>query len=451
MLGGVFSDAPEASPMAGTGGTTGADVNGGRVKSRLRAIRVPLLSGLAGGVVVAAFGAVAISAGWVAAAEPTGADSPLASASTQPVSDDGGRPTGTPAEIYASTGEGVVHVEAGGSAPSSPLEPGAGGIATGSGFVIDTEGHIVTNAHVVEGADEVEVTFGEDSEPVSAEVIGSDPSTDLALLRADAPSSELHPLTLGSSSDIEVGAPVVAIGNPFGLDRTLTSGIVSAVHRQIQAPNSFTISEAIQTDAPINPGNSGGPLIDASGHVIGVNSQIATGGGNGSVGIGFAVPVDTVREVVEQLLSSGDVSHAYLGLTVADVDADLADVLNLDVTSGALVQEVVPGGPAADAGIEEGEGRVSVAGSDLAAGGDVIVAIGDQPVRSGDDVIAAVDAHEPGDQVELDLVRGDERLTVTAILGERPDAIDAPAPAEGKRERPLPDIPEIPGFPPEAP
>ncbi len=377
---------------------------------------------------------------------------------TEPVSDDGEQPTGTPAEIYASTGEGVVHVEAGSNAPSSPLGLGSGGVATGSGFVIDTEGHIVTNAHVVEGADEVEVTFGDGTEPVSAEVIGSDPSTDLALLLADAPSSELHPLALGSSSDIEVGAPVVAIGNPFGLDRTLTSGIVSAVHRQIQAPNSFTISEAIQTDAPINPGNSGGPLIDASGQVIGVNSQIATGGGNGSVGIGFAVPVDTVREVVKQLLESGEVSHAYLGLTVADVDADLADVLNLGVTSGALVQEVVPDGPAADAGIEEGEGRVSVGGADLAAGGDVIVAIDGEPVESGDDVIAAVDAHQPGDQVEVELVRGDERITVTATLGDRPDAIDPPEQPQGTPQQPneqpqlpLPEIPEIPGFPPEAP
>ena len=314
-------------------------------RGRLRSLRVPLLSGIAGGLVVAAVGLIAISAGWVDAGDETTtvAQTPL----TEPASSDSGDAL-TVGEIFERTGPGVVHVEADssgqGADPLNPI-PSPGGTATGSGFVIDTEGHMITNAHVVEGADSVRVQLSEDSEPVDAEVVGADPSTDIAVLRADAPSEDLHPLPLGSSQDAQVGDPVVAIGNPFGLDRTVTSGIVSALHRQISSLNEFTITEAIQTDAPINPGNSGGPLLDATGEVIGVNAQIATGGSNGSVGIGFAVPIDTAREVANQILEDGEADHAYLGVTVADVDAQLNDALNLGVDQGALVQEVAPEAP----------------------------------------------------------------------------------------------------------
>ena len=195
-------------------------------------------------------------------------------------------------------------------------ESRGGGIATGSGFLIDNEGHIVTNNHVVEGATKVEVRLGSSDTEHEAEVVGTDPATDVALLKIDVPADQQHPLALGNSAKVQVGDPVVAIGNPFGLDRTVTAGIVSALQRQIQAPNGFSISHVIQTDAAINPGNSGGPLIDAEGKVIGINSQIQTGGsGDGNVGIGFAVPINTAREVVEQLEEHGKVEHAFIGIT----------------------------------------------------------------------------------------------------------------------------------------
>ena len=222
--------------------------------------------------------------------------------------------------------------------------------------MIDNDGHILTNAHVVAGSSDVNVRVGgEDGQTFDAKVVGADPSTDVAVLQVDSGADELQPLTLGSSSGAKVGDPVVAIGNPFGLDRTATAGIVSAVQRQINAPNGFTISNAIQTDAPINPGNSGGPLIDAAGRVIGINSQIASGGqGEGNVGIGFAVPIDTASEIAQQLINNGEVQHAFLGISGTDITPQIADVLNLDADSGALVQSVVSGSPADKAGYHGG-------------------------------------------------------------------------------------------------
>jgi S1-C subfamily serine protease len=276
--------------------------------------------------------------------------------------------------------------------------------ATGSGFVIDDEGHLMTNAHVVAGAEQVEVTLGDDEESYEAEVIGSDESTDIAVLEIDAPADALEPLALGDSSALDVGDPVVAIGNPFGLDRTVTAGIVSALQRQISAPNGFTISDVIQTDAPINPGNSGGALLDGSGEVVGVNSQIESNG-QGNVGIGFAVPIDTAREVAQQLIANGEVQHAFLGITGADLDPELANV---------------PGSPADDAGIEAGEASVTVDGRRITAGGDVIVEVDGEAVSGMDDVIAAVDSHDPGDEIELTLLRDGERRTEAVTLDERP-------------------------------
>ena len=264
----------------------------------------------------------------------------------------------------------------------------AAGTATGSGFVIDHAGHILTNAHVVDGAQKIEVTLGntDSSQPVSARVVGKDPSTDVALLKVDAPSDQLHPLALGDSSQLQVGDPVVAIGNPFGLDRTVTTGIVSALQREIKAPNGFTINNVIQTDAAINPGNSGGPLLDADGRVIGINSQIESAGGGGNVGIGFAVPINTAHEVVQQLLANGKVEHAFLGISGTDVTPQLADVLNLPVKQGALVQSVVSGGPADKAGVKGGDATVSIGGQRVRAGGDVITAIDGKAVTGMDDV-----------------------------------------------------------------
>jgi S1-C subfamily serine protease len=413
-------------------------------------LRAPLAAGALGGLVVALFCVVAISAGWMdAGGDESPATFPAPAAVAEPASDSGGaRDALSVGEIYDRTAPGVVHIEAEKSAGAAPpLGVPGGGTATGSGFVIDTEGHVITNDHVVEGASRIQVTLKEDADPVSAEVVGTDPSTDVAVLQVDADSADLHPLPLGEDSSIEVGDPVVAIGNPFGLDRTVTSGIVSALQREISAPNNFTISNVIQTDAPINPGNSGGPLIDASGRVIGVNAQIATGGnGNGSVGIGFAVPIDTARDVTEQILASGEVEHAYLGLTVADVDSRIANVLNLSVDDGALVQDVEPGGPADEAGIQAGRGQVTLGSAQLRAGGDVIVAIDDQPVDSADDVINVVNERQPGDEVTLEVVRDGEHTDVDVTLGKRPANPQSSTPSPEPTPR-IPGLPELPGLP----
>ena len=298
------------------------------------------------------------------------------------------------------------------SAPLNPFgepESRGGGIATGSGFLIDTEGHILTNNHVVEGADQDRgQTRLLRHRPTTAEVVGTDPATDVALLKVDAPADQLHPLALGDSSKVEVGDPVVAIGNPFGLDRTVTSGIVSALQRQIQAPNGFSISHVIQTDAAINPGNSGGPLIDADGKVIGINSQIQTGGSSdGNVGIGFAIPINTAREVVQQIEQHGEVEHAFLGISGGSVTPDLAKALKLPVEKGVLVNEVVKGGPADKAGIEGGDTEATIEGAKVSLGGDIITEVDGKTISAMEDVINAVNAAQPGDKMELTVLRGD--------------------------------------------
>jgi S1-C subfamily serine protease len=394
----------------------------GTARSRIATLaRTPFASALLGGLVVGVLGWIAIGAGWIDADDDSGttlAAAPLTAAASN--SENGGP---TVNEIYRKDSPGVVLVESTQSPEAAPLDPfgeQGGGTATGSGFVIDDDGHIVTNAHVVDGAESVEVTLGEGGESFDAEVVGEDPSTDIAVLQVDAPSGQLHPLALGDSESVEVGDPVVAIGNPFGLDRTVTAGIVSAVQREISAPNGFVIRDAIQTDAPINPGNSGGPLLDAAGRVIGVNSQIEASGGNGNVGIGFAVPIDTTREVAQQLISGGEVQHAFLGISGTDLTPEIAQVLNLDRDEGALVQSVVPDSPADKAGIEVGEAEATIGGQPLRAGGDVIVAVDGKSVDEMSDVIAAVDSKQPGDELELTVLRGGDEHTVTVTLGDRP-------------------------------
>jgi S1-C subfamily serine protease len=298
------------------------------------------------------------------------------------------------------------------------------GEATGSGFVIDNKGTILTNAHVVNGASKVTVQF-QTKEAVTAKVLGKDESTDLALLKVEPPSGlKLTPLTLGSSRTVQVGDPAIAIGNPFGLERTLTTGVISAVKRTIQAPNNFQIDDALQTDAPINPGNSGGPLIDATGRVIGINSQIATGGNgsNGSVGIGFAVPIDTAKAIIPQLEQSGRVERGYLGIRTADVDETLKD-LNLPVDHGALVQQVTPGGPASKAGIRAGDISAQLDGNPIQLGGDIIVKVDSKEVRNGTDLQTAVADHKPGDKIKVTVVRGGKTKTVTVVLGDRPNTV----------------------------
>ena len=390
-------------------------------------IRTPFASAVAGGLVVVLFGSVAIAAGWVDGGDdsPAGtaaAPVPLASPAADRSSGDGQ----TVGQIYEQASPGVAYIEAQRSAPRasafSPFGPpeGGGGTATGSGFVIDDQGRIVTNAHVVNNSDQIEVKLTEDGDTYDAKLLGSDASTDIAVLQIDAPSDALHPVALGDSSQVSVGDPVVAIGNPFGLDHTATAGIVSAVQREIDSPNGFVIRDAIQTDAPINPGNSGGPLLDGAGRVIGVNSQIESPGGGGNIGIGFAVPINTAREVADQLISDGEVQHAYVGISGTDLTPQIADVLNIDADGGAIVQAVVPDSPADQAGIEAGDSQITIDGQPLKVGGDVIVAADGKPVQSMSDVIAAVDSKQPGDQLELTLLRGGDQRTVTLDLAERP-------------------------------
>jgi len=394
--------------------------------------RSPFGSALLGGAVVAAFGWLAIASGWIEA--EGGSTTTVAAPLSAPIEVKDGGDGNLVNQIYRRDGQGVAFIQAtqpsGGSPGFNPFgepepEGEGGGAATGSGFLIDTQGHIITNSHVVDGASDVKVTLGSNETSYEAEIVGTDPATDVALLKVDVPADQLHPLELGDSAKAQVGDPVVAIGNPFGLNRTVTSGIVSALQRQIQAPNGFSISHVIQTDAAINPGNSGGPLIDASGRVIGINSQIQSGGGGGNVGIGFAVPINTAREVVREIQKNGKVEHAYIGIKGGSVTPEIAKSLKLATDKGVLVNEVVEDGPADKAGIEGGDSETTIEGARVSLGGDVITAIDGEPVASMEDVIDAVDAAEPGDKMEVTVMHDDgEEDTVTVTLGVRPDSLE---------------------------
>jgi S1-C subfamily serine protease len=290
----------------------------------------------------------------------------------------------------------------------------------GSGFVVDKAGHIVTNYHVVEGAKQVRVSFSNGSS-MKAKVVGTDPSSDLAVLKIDASSRALTPLPFGNSDAIQVGDPVVAIGNPFGLDRTVTAGIVSAIQRAITAPNGYTIDHVIQTDAAINHGNSGGPLLNGLGQVIGVNSQIETGSvATGNVGIGFAIPSNTVKTVMAQLIRQGHVDRAFIGISAVPITRNLARVFRLPASKGLLVQTVQPGSGAAKAGIKAGSTQVVLAGESYRLGGDIIVAAGGTPVSSLDELRDLIAAKKPGEKLELTVYRGDKKLTIDVKLGRQP-------------------------------
>jgi putative serine protease PepD len=298
----------------------------------------------------------------------------------------------SPSEVYDRAAQSVVEITV--SSGGSGVGPG-GAQAQGSGFVYDREGHVITNEHVVDGAESVSVRFA-DGSSYDASVVGTDASSDLAVLKVEgAPESLLRPLTLADSSRLVVGQPVVAIGSPFGLEGSLTSGIVSALHRQMTAPNGFGIDDSIQTDAAINHGNSGGPLLDLRGRVIGVNAQIESDSG-GNDGVGFAVPSNTIRSVVSQLVAGREVRYAYLGVSVESTTGDV---------TGARVTSVRTGTPAASAGLEEG---------------DVVVAIDGRTIGTADALRSAVAGKQPGEQLELTIVRDGDRRTVRAELAERP-------------------------------
>jgi S1-C subfamily serine protease len=293
--------------------------------------------------------------------------------------------------------------------------------ALGSGFVIDKAGHIATNFHVVEGAETVEVSFS-NRDSVKARVVGTDPSTDIAVLEVNVDAGALTPLDLGDSDRLQVGDSVVAIGNPFGLERSVTAGIVSALHRPLTAPNDFTIDDVIQTDAAINSGNSGGPLIDARGRVVGVNSAIATGntGAQGNIGIGFAVPINTVRDVASQLIERGKVEHAFLGIGVQPVDREVSRLFDLPVKRGLMVVRVYESSAADKAGLSAGTDEVVVSGESYLLGGDILLAIDGRELATGEDLRDAISARKPGDKLTIEAYRDSEKRSFEVTLGRQP-------------------------------
>jgi S1-C subfamily serine protease len=330
--------------------------------------------------------------------------------------------------IYESEAPGVVTVISvfGSGGLGSAVGGGEEGGGVGSGFVLNGEGEVATNAHVVttgEGeairrARNVYVEFA-DGNQVPAEIVGADPNADIALLRIDPSGLKLRPLPLGESSSVEVGEPVAAIGSPFGERQSLSVGVISAVDRSIQSLTNFSISGAIQTDAAINPGNSGGPLVDGEGRVIGVNQQIKTTSGGGE-GVGFAVPVDAVKRSLEMLRKGGEARYAYLGVSSVGLFPQLVDRFNLDVQKGAWVQEVNAGGPADEAGIRGGGGPVAFQATEYKPGGDVITKVDGRPVTDSAELADRIAGFEPGQEVPLEVHRDGEAREIKVRLGERP-------------------------------
>jgi S1-C subfamily serine protease len=377
-------------------------------------------SAVAGGLVVLICGLILIEAGVVDTSDNSSSSGVVAPAAlAKPASNSQSKGL-TVHDIYQRDAQGVAFissqiVQQTQSVFGLPQQQQS--TATGSGFLIDNDGHILTNAHVVEGAKRVDVQLG-DGATQQAQIVGTDPSTDIAVLKVDN-TEGVNPLPLGDSTKVQVGDPVVAIGNPFGLDRTVTTGIVSALQRQIQAPNGFSISDVIQTDAAINPGNSGGPLIDGNGQVIGINSQIESQSG-GNEGVGFAVPIKTAADVVSQLENGGEVQRAYLGISGGDITPSIAQALNLPVQQGVLVEQVLNGGPADDAGIKGATGQATIGGQTVPIGGDIITKVDGKQITGMDDVISAVNEHKPGDDLTLTVWRDGQQRDVTVKLGDRP-------------------------------
>lgn len=363
------------------------------------------------------------------------ADSPNAITVTEPdrserVASRADLPGFDPARIFEEVSGGVVTVRAL-TAPGGDITAPGAGAAEGSGFVLSDKGEIVTNTHVVTiesptgeraVADEVYVEFP-DRNVIPAEVVGTDPFYDVALLKVDPDAVELEPLKLGEDSELVVGEPVAAIGSPFGAQRSLSTGVVSATERSIQSLTDFQIEGAIQTDASINPGNSGGPLLNAAAEVIGINQQIRTDTGQFD-GVGFAVPISAVTRSVEQLRDGGEVAYSYIGVSSQSLYPQLARKLGLDTKFGGLIAEVVDGSPADKAGLRGGEGSIRFQLGRYSTGGDVILAVDGKAVVLPDDLARHVSDKRPGDVVELEVLRDGERRTVELTLGERPTSRD---------------------------
>jgi len=289
---------------------------------------------------------------------------------------------------------------------------------SGSGSIIDTKGHILTNHHVVANAQKLEVTLGDGSK-WPAKLVGSDPDSDLAVIRIDAHKEKLKNIPMGDSKNLKIGQKVLAIGNPFGLQRTLTTGIVSSVGRTIRSDAGTLIEDVIQTDAAINPGNSGGPLLNSDGEIIGINSAILSPSG-GNVGIGFAVPVNTAKRVVPELLSKGYVTYPWIGATIQSLIPEVAKYLKLKIERGAIIAEVVKGGPADKAGLKGGNQKVQVGNMIALAGGDIVVKVDQHDVKTNDELIHYIREKKPGDTIVLKVFRKDSLTDVKVTLGERP-------------------------------
>lgn len=298
-------------------------------------------------------------------------------------------------------------------------------LGQGSGFVYDTLGHIVTNAHVIHGSDQIEVTFWDGTIEL-AQLVGEDLHSDLAVVKVEKLPEGVIPLPLGEMESLAVGQTVVAIGNPFGLEGTLTKGVISALGRSIPALTAFSIPQAIQTDAAINPGNSGGPLLNLKGEVIGVNAQIETGGvSRTNSGVGFAIPVSIIKIVVPDLIEKGKHEWAWLGVRGGSLSPLVREAMKLDVSKGAYIAEVVPGGPSAKAGLRGSTGTVTIRGRKVEIGGDVVVAINGEPVRSFDDLLIYISLKgKPGDTVELTVIRDNKEITLRVKLETRPATLE---------------------------
>jgi 2-alkenal reductase len=313
-------------------------------------------------------------------------------------------------DLYARVSPAVVCVTA----------PERFGECIGSGFVIDKEGYVVTNDHVAQAADELLVTLA-DEHTVPATVVGSDPGSDLAVLQLDVPADELVVAELGNSASLRVGQRAIAIGNPFGLERTITTGVISSLGRTLSRNDSgFQIAEVIQTDAAINPGNSGGPLLDSQGKVIGISSAIASESGTNS-GVGFAIPVDILKRVVPELITQGRYRHPWIGVTGRSISPEMVEAADLPIDTGVLVFEVEPGSPAEKAGLRGGEQQIVVSGLPMLVGGDIVIAIDSVEVKRFDDVVNYLASHTSvGDQVTLTVIRGSDEVELSVTLDERP-------------------------------
>jgi len=325
-------------------------------------------------------------------------------------------------DIYQHYSPGVVNITTTTLAYDFFLRPIPMESGTGSGAVIDTNGHIVTNHHVIADGSRLEVTLWDKSK-YPAKVVGDDPNHDLAVIKIDAPRDKLKPIPLGTSKGLLVGQKVLAIGNPYGLQRTMTAGIVSSLGRSIQTENETIIDDVIQTDAPINPGNSGGPLMNSAGQIIGINTAIYSTSGGGSIGIGFAIPVDTVHQITDDLIKLGYVPRPFLGIVNPIPLADypfIAEALRLNTDHGMMVTRLYPGGPAARAGVREASQDLIIGNRRIAVGGDVILAVEGREIASKGELDSIVDKFKPGDRVNVTILRGGRKIDIPVTLAEAP-------------------------------